>query len=96
MEGIRMTATALCITAVITAVLFMLLPSEKYRGIMKFAVSLFMLCGLIAPFTGGIFSFSFVTLILKSSFNIPSTDFLWIPLKLTRYPSASFTFSVML
>lgn len=59
MEGIRMTATALCITAVITAVLFMLLPSEKYRSVMKFAVSLFLLCGLIAPFTGGKFSFSF-------------------------------------
>lgn len=59
MDGIRMTATALCITAVITAVLFMLLPSEKYRGVMKFAVSLFLLCGLIAPFTGGDFSFSF-------------------------------------
>ena len=58
MEGIRMTATALCITAVVTAVLFMLLPSEKYRGVMKFAVSLFLLCGLIAPFTKGNFSFT--------------------------------------
>lgn len=65
MEGIRMTAAALCITAVITAVLFMLLPSEKYRGVMKFAVSLFLLCGLIAPFTGGKFSFSF---------ELPQTD----------------------
>lgn len=65
MDGIRMTATALCITAVITAVLFMLLPSEKYRGVMKFAVSLFLLCGLIAPFTGGGFSFSL---------DLPQTD----------------------
>lgn len=59
MDGIRMTAAALCVTAVITAVLFMLLPSEKYRSIMKYTVSLFFLCGLIAPFVGGDFSFSF-------------------------------------
>ena len=59
MEGIRMTAAAVCITVVITAILLLLLPNEKYRGVMQFAISLFLLCGLAAPFVHTDFSFAF-------------------------------------
>ena len=60
MEGIRITASAICVTVVITAILLLLLPNEKYRGVMQFAVSLFLLCGLIAPFADTDLSFSAV------------------------------------
>ena len=59
MDGIRMTAAALCITVAVTAILLLLLPNGKYRGVMQFSISLFLLCGLIAPFVNADFSFSF-------------------------------------
>lgn len=59
MEGIRAIALSLCATVVITAILFLLLPSEKFRGVLKFSVGLFFLCGILSPFVQEDLSFSF-------------------------------------
>ena len=59
MEGIRAIAHALCATIIITAILFLMLPGEKFRGILKFSVGLFFLCGILSPFLRSDLSFSF-------------------------------------
>ena len=61
-ETIRMLGLSLCVTAVITAIFTMLMPDAKLEKTVKFAISLFFLTGLAAPFAAGeldpIFDFS--------------------------------------
>ena len=59
MESIRAIALSFCATVIVTAIFFFILPDEKFRGVLKFSVSLFFLCGLVAPFVQGDLSFSF-------------------------------------
>lgn len=53
METIRMLGMTICITAVVTAIFSMLVPNSGNERVLKFAVSLFFLTGLISPFATG-------------------------------------------
>lgn len=51
MDTIKMLATTVCITAVITAIFSMLMPEGKLEKVVMFAVSVFFLIGIVTPFT---------------------------------------------
>lgn len=48
-----MIGVSVCVTAVVTAIFSMLLPDSRFDRVLKFAVSLFFLTGLISPFVTG-------------------------------------------
>lgn len=50
MESIKLIGVSICITTVVTAIFSMLVPNTKFDKILKFAISLFFLAGLISPF----------------------------------------------
>lgn len=50
MEAVRFIGTSICITAVITSIFSMLVPDTRLDKVLKFAISLFFLTGLISPF----------------------------------------------
>lgn len=50
MEAIRTIGISLCITVVATTLFSMLLPDGKMDKVVKFAISLFFLTGIISPF----------------------------------------------
>ena len=53
METIRMLGMTICVTAVVTALFSMLVPNSNNERVLKFAVSLFFLTGLVSPFAAG-------------------------------------------
>ena len=50
MEGIRMIGMSICVTAAATSLFSMLIPDAKLERVLKFAISLFFLISLAAPF----------------------------------------------
>ena len=53
METIRTIGVSICVTAAVTAIFSMLAPDSKFDKVLKFAISLFFLTGLISPFVSG-------------------------------------------
>lgn len=53
METIRTIGISICVTAVVTAIFSMLLPDSRFDRVLKFAISLFFLTGVISPFVSG-------------------------------------------
>lgn len=69
MEGIRMIGMSICVTAAAVAIFSMLIPDAKLEQVVKFAVSLFFLASLAAPFAsweGGKLEFSLGSLPVSS------------------------------
>lgn len=50
LDGIRTIGMSICITLVVTSLFSMLIPNTKLEKVLKFAISLFFLTGLISPF----------------------------------------------
>lgn len=50
METIKAIGFSICITIVVTSIFSMLLPNTKLDKVIKFAISLFFLTGIISPF----------------------------------------------
>lgn len=53
METIRAIGMSVCITAVVTGIFSMLVPDARLEKVLKFAISLFFLTGLVTPFASG-------------------------------------------
>lgn len=53
MESIRFIGTSICITAVVASIFSMLVPDSRLDKVLKFAISLFFLTGLVSPFLSG-------------------------------------------
>jgi len=56
MEGIRLAGMSICVTAVAASLFSMLLPGSGMDKVVKFAIGLFFLTGVISPFLSGEFS----------------------------------------
>lgn len=52
METIKLIGTSICVTMIVTAIFFMLVPDKKPEKMLRFSISLFFLTGLISPFVG--------------------------------------------
>lgn len=59
MDAVRMLGMSLCVTVAATALFSMLIPDSKLERVLRFAVSLFFLCSLTAPFVSGGIPFQF-------------------------------------
>lgn len=57
MEGIRMIGMSICVTAAVTALFSMLVPDSGLEKVLKFAIGLFFLTSLAAPFASGKLNF---------------------------------------
>lgn len=53
MEAVRTIGMSVCVTAAVTGIFSMLLPDAGFDKVLKFAISLFFLTGLAAPFASG-------------------------------------------
>ena len=53
MESIRLIGTSICFTAVVASIFSMLVPDSRLDKVLKFAISLFFLTGLVSPFLSG-------------------------------------------
>lgn len=58
MNTLRTIGYAICVTLVVTSIFMMLLPSGHMTKIVKFAVHLFLLIAIVAPFIGSPIDFS--------------------------------------
>lgn len=59
METVRLIGMTICITAVCSAIFSMLVPNSKLADVVKFAISIFFILGVISPFVGKSLSFDF-------------------------------------
>lgn len=61
MEQIKMIATSICVTAVITGIFTLLVPNNSFDKVMRFSISLFFIAAIVSPiFTQGLkFDFNF-------------------------------------
>ncbi|MEG0571352.1 MAG: stage III sporulation protein AF [Oscillospiraceae bacterium] len=53
MEALKSIGMSLCITAVATSIFSMLIPNSNLEKVIKFAVSLFFITGIVSPFING-------------------------------------------
>lgn len=59
MDGVKSVITMICLTLIITGIFSILIPKSSMEKIMKFAISLFFLTGIVIPILRGDFDFSF-------------------------------------
>lgn len=57
MEGIRLIGISICVTTVVASIFSMLTPDTRLDKVLKFAISLFFLTGLISPFVNNKLNF---------------------------------------
>lgn len=59
MEAIKTIGMSICITIIVTSIFSMLLPNTKLDKVIKFAISLFFLTGIVSPFFSSDLNFNF-------------------------------------
>lgn len=59
MSGIKEVITMICLILITTGVFSILVPKSSMEKVMKFAISLFFLAGIVIPIVQGKFDFSF-------------------------------------
>lgn len=57
MEGLQYIGISICITAIVTSIFSMLVPDNHLDKVLKFAISLFFLTGIISPFANNKLNF---------------------------------------
>lgn len=67
MGGIKSIVTMVCLTLIITGIFSILVPKSSMERVMKFAISLFFLAGVVIPIAKGEFKFSFDTQQIKAT-----------------------------
>lgn len=57
MESLQLIGISICITTIVTSIFSMLTPDNKMDKVLKFAISLFFLTGIISPFANNKLNF---------------------------------------